>query len=439
MTANGNHTYFYDAENRLTQVDGTLGTCSTATACYVYDALGRRVKRSTSAGEIDYLYDLAGNVVTEWDVNVGGYTGDAVNYVYFNGPLLAEYKNSTTYFFHGDHLGSARLVTGVNQTVVQNLDFLPFGEINSSDSGITTHEFTGDERDGETSFDHTQFRQYTSQLARWITPDPAGLAAVDPTNPQSWNRYSYALDDPIDYVDPSGLCVHMLFDNATCADGFYFGGGLSPTCIVDGADVGCDQLFQLFHGDKFAALQLALKPTSVQLVPDSSPVCMQTGDCGSGYITYQYGNIGLLSFLGAYPGSGNSGWWSRFTNWLKNRPITVNVTLPLTLIGIPIPIGPAFTGAIIPGSNWGCGGLGVGAAVPFGAEFGSMLVGKGDPKAVLSGWGVSVSLVGPPGAGGAVTGNKSGFLAGLAAGVPGLGGSITHSWCGTLLAGHGPS
>src|SRR5690242_18335174 len=34
MTNDGNHTYFYDAENRLAQVDGTLGTCSTATACY---------------------------------------------------------------------------------------------------------------------------------------------------------------------------------------------------------------------------------------------------------------------------------------------------------------------------------------------------------------------------------------------------------------------
>jgi uncharacterized protein RhaS with RHS repeats len=36
-------------------------------------------------------------------------------------------------------------------------------------------------------------------------PDPVGLAAVDPSNPQSWNRYAYVLNDPMDWVDPLGL------------------------------------------------------------------------------------------------------------------------------------------------------------------------------------------------------------------------------------------
>ncbi len=67
------------------------------------------------------------------------------------------------------------------------------------------HEFTGDERDSESNLDHTQFRQYSSSLGRWMHPDPAGLAAVDPSNPQSWNRYAYVLDDPLDLVDPLGL------------------------------------------------------------------------------------------------------------------------------------------------------------------------------------------------------------------------------------------
>jgi len=46
-----------------------------------------------------------------------------------------------------------------------------------------THKFTGDERDSETNLDLTWFRQYSSQLGRWMHPDPAGLAAVDPANP----------------------------------------------------------------------------------------------------------------------------------------------------------------------------------------------------------------------------------------------------------------
>jgi hypothetical protein len=40
---------------------------------------------------------------------------------------------------------------------------------------------------------------------RWISPDPAGLGAVDPSNPQSWNRYAYVLNNPAVLIDPLGL------------------------------------------------------------------------------------------------------------------------------------------------------------------------------------------------------------------------------------------
>ncbi|OLE97457.1 MAG: hypothetical protein AUG75_08110 [Cyanobacteria bacterium 13_1_20CM_4_61_6] len=71
-----------------------------------------------------------------------------------------------------------------------------------------THKFTGLERDSESNLDHTWFRQYSSPIGRWMRPDPAGLAAVDPFNPQSWNRYVYVLNNPLAYRDPLGLeCV----------------------------------------------------------------------------------------------------------------------------------------------------------------------------------------------------------------------------------------
>ena len=40
---------------------------------------------------------------------------------------------------------------------------------------------------------------------RWISPDPAGIVAVDPSNPQTWNRYAYVMNNPLSYVDPLGL------------------------------------------------------------------------------------------------------------------------------------------------------------------------------------------------------------------------------------------
>lgn len=48
-------------------------------------------------------------------------------------------------------------------------------------------------------------REYHSVQGRWVSPDPAGMAAVDPTNPQTWNRYAYVSNNPTSLTDPSGL------------------------------------------------------------------------------------------------------------------------------------------------------------------------------------------------------------------------------------------
>ena len=69
---------------------------------------------------------------------------------------------------------------------------------------VSSH-LTGDEHDWESSLEHTLFRQYASTQGRWLTPDPAGLAAVNISNPQSWNRYAYVMNNPAGLVDPLGL------------------------------------------------------------------------------------------------------------------------------------------------------------------------------------------------------------------------------------------
>lgn len=204
MTYDGYHTYFYDAENRLAQVDGTFGTCSSATACYIYDVDGRRVEKATGSTYLDYVYDQAGNVLTEWCTNCGGYTGPTTEYIFMARNFVAEYKNDTTYFPHADHLGSTRLLTALDQSVVQNLDYLPFGELNSSDSGTTTHKFTFKERDSESGLDNFGKRYFGSSLARFMTPDPL-LNSAHPDDPTSWNRYSYVANNPLRSVDPNGL------------------------------------------------------------------------------------------------------------------------------------------------------------------------------------------------------------------------------------------
>jgi RHS repeat-associated protein len=60
------------------------------------------------------------------------------------------------------------------------------------------------------------FRKYRPAHGRWISPDPAGLAAVDPSDPQSWNRYAYVGNRPLNSVDPLGLDGCDPFFDVTC-------------------------------------------------------------------------------------------------------------------------------------------------------------------------------------------------------------------------------
>jgi RHS repeat-associated protein len=79
------------------------------------------------------------------------------------------------------------------------------------------YKFTGMERDTESALDHTLFRQYSSSLGRWLSPDPVVGTASDP---QSWNRYPYVLNDPMTAVDPMGNVIIVQQD--TCVPDPYF-------------------------------------------------------------------------------------------------------------------------------------------------------------------------------------------------------------------------
>jgi RHS repeat-associated protein len=86
--------------------------------------------------------------------------------------------------------------------------------------------------DSYDNLDHFLYRQYIGNEGRWVSPDPAGLAAVDPTNPQTWNRYAYVANSPISLVDPLGLllkgpgntCVGDT-NGIVCGSGGFEGGG----------------------------------------------------------------------------------------------------------------------------------------------------------------------------------------------------------------------
>ncbi|HXE13523.1 MAG TPA: RHS repeat-associated core domain-containing protein [Bryobacteraceae bacterium] len=68
----------------------------------------------------------------------------------------------------------------------------------------TPREFTGKERDQETELDYFGARYISGVQGRFSSPDPSNLS-VDFHLPQTWNRYSYALNNPLEMVDQNGL------------------------------------------------------------------------------------------------------------------------------------------------------------------------------------------------------------------------------------------
>lgn len=109
--------------------------------------------------------------------------------------------------WHPDWLGSPRLGSSPsNRTVTFDRAFAPFGEAYDTVTGGTTNlSFTGLLQDSVSGEYDTPARLLHPGQGRWISPDPAGLAAADPGNPQSWNRYAYVVNNPLALIDPTGL------------------------------------------------------------------------------------------------------------------------------------------------------------------------------------------------------------------------------------------
>lgn len=112
------------------------------------------------------------------------------------------------HYRHADWLGSARMTSTPTRTVSSTTAYAPFGETYAQ-SGSSDLSFTGQNSDTSSGVYDFMFREYGTQ-GRWPSPDPAGLAAVNPSYPQSWNRYAYVMNNPLAYIDRSGLaCVYL--------------------------------------------------------------------------------------------------------------------------------------------------------------------------------------------------------------------------------------
>jgi RHS repeat-associated protein len=156
----------------------------------------------------------------------------------------AQYPNTTTTYYHTDGVGTSRLITqGAGWPVWQGI-FAPFGQEISAQMSIDGNKFATYSHDDESNLEHAGFRKYSAVQGRFTTPDPY-LGSADPSNPQSWNRYAFVVNNPLSSSDPLGLYRQDCVWDGSCGgwggDGGgagYYGGGGSP-CTLNGIDTPC--------------------------------------------------------------------------------------------------------------------------------------------------------------------------------------------------------
>jgi RHS repeat-associated protein len=122
--------------------------------------------------------------------------------------LASGQTTETVRYYHTDAIGSVRAITDEAGQLVARYDFLPFGEEYPATPGPHVPlQFAGKERDYATGFDYFGGRCYSSGTGRFTTVDPVVPVSTALQNPQLWNRYAYALNNPVRFIDPDGRCL----------------------------------------------------------------------------------------------------------------------------------------------------------------------------------------------------------------------------------------
>ncbi|MGD2114648.1 MAG: RHS repeat-associated core domain-containing protein [Acidobacteriota bacterium] len=233
------------------------------------------------------LRDLDASPLRQYRVDGGngaGHWSIHRDYVWRGATLLAALRNvglqvapETTHFLHPDHLGSPRLITDETGNTVAQHVYFPFGEEATPPSTDEVLKFTGHERDpqgaGTTDdLDYMHARYYSAHLGRFVSVDPSG-ASRDLRRPQSWNRYAYALGNPLRYVDPDGQVWAPAYDDnqdvrtavrMTLEEIPVVGGALAAT-----ADFFIADFFPVNHTEASAALDSMVMSYGAVLNPAS--------------------------------------------------------------------------------------------------------------------------------------------------------------------------
>jgi len=220
-------TYTYDNNGNLTNASGSI--------VYTWDYRNELLTASSSGATSTYGYDyttqrgklVSGTSTTYYPETTYNVTASTtVKHIFFDGLLLATVTSGTVRYVSGDMLGGSNIITNASGTIVETLQYFPYGKIRIDNTAGSyageVRKYIGQEYDSATSLSYLQARYYNGTQGQFISEDPVFVSS--PQNqtlidPQSLNSYSYADNNPIRNKDPTG---QQVWEEALTAFGIQF-------------------------------------------------------------------------------------------------------------------------------------------------------------------------------------------------------------------------
>ncbi len=127
-----------------------------------------------------------------------------------SGPVGTSLLPLKVRYYHQDHLGSSSVIADAVGRIVEEVVNYAYGTPRNryQVAGITDpYSFTQKERDGESGIDYLEARFFDTSFGKFLSCDPFNKANADRLilNPQRFNQYAYTQDNPVKYIDPTGL------------------------------------------------------------------------------------------------------------------------------------------------------------------------------------------------------------------------------------------
>jgi len=257
--------YCYDANGNMLQ---GYNFSAGAVRTFTWTPFNKPRRINQSGAYLEFHYDADRNRYRQVNdftgeqtlyINAGlekvtiGATETLRHYVSAGGAPVAVYTthqaggaSPTTRYFHRDHLGSVVAMSDDSGTVVESFSYDPHGkrrnpttwtdaidhfDLLSFMSSLTPKSFTGHEYLDDVGLIHMGGRVYDPDLGRFISADPFVQEVGDP---QNLNRYTYVLNNPLSYTDPSGYFFGKLFKAiGSILSGIFKGIGAAVKAVGD--------------------------------------------------------------------------------------------------------------------------------------------------------------------------------------------------------------